>query len=111
MTDADTIMGGWADGSWGLLTPHPLLSPGEAQPCTQTGQVRESAAEHPGLHKVKCGVHDFFAAACEESGFRDKRQPDRVLSARALHALHFSSKSSPRCLNDIFKVTQKFLFY
>lgn len=60
MTDADTIMGGWADGSWGLLTPHPLLSPEEAQPCTQTGQARESAAEHPGLHKVKCGVHDIL---------------------------------------------------
>lgn len=52
-----------------------------------------------------------FATACDASVFRDKRQPDRVPLARALHALHFSSESSPRCLNDIFKVTQKFLFY
>lgn len=45
-----------------------------------------------------------------ESPLRDECQPDRVPSPGALCALRHSVTPSPRCLNDTFKVTQKFYF-
>lgn len=55
MTVADTIVGGWAPGSHWLLTPTPLLGPGQARSCAQRGQARASAEQHPKLHEGKCG--------------------------------------------------------
>ena len=53
MTVADTIVGGWAPGSQWLLTPTPLLGPGQARSHAQRGQARASAEQHPGLHDGK----------------------------------------------------------
>lgn len=59
MTDADTIMGGWASGSQCLLTSPPLAQPwgGKALHPDRPGQGECRRA--PGLHEVKRGVHDF----------------------------------------------------
>ena len=87
----------------------PRSAPGEAQPRTETGQARgvPQSAQCCMKSSVGCTI---FATACDESSFRDKCRPDRVPSARALRAPQSSSESSPRCLTDIFPVTQNFYF-
>lgn len=104
MTGTDTIIGGWAQGP----LPHPLppthpLSPGGTALHTDGVWLEGRQAGVPrAVPSVGCTI---FAVVCDESLFRDKRhQPDRVPSSRTLRALHFSSKSSLRCLNDIFNI-------
>lgn len=104
MTGADTIIGGWAQGP----LPHPLppthpLSPGGTTLHTDGIWLQGLQAGVPRAAPSAGGT--IFAAVCDESLFRDKhRQPDRVPFSRTLRVLHFSSKSSPRCLNDIFNI-------
>ena len=103
MTGADRVMGGWAHGV------APLTCSASGGTAWHMGPPPPRQGEcHPGLQEA-WGLG--FYGLCDESVFRKELQSKQAASARALRALHFSSRSSLRCLNDIFKVTQKFLFY